>query len=423
MPEKRFWRTLEDLPGQKAPLAVWRNRLGDWPLFDQVQRKYLLVTGQRAASLECPTPCCHACPRCVVEYGPNDIEAICPEHEAPLIKITDKDLLFYVLKQSAIMKAVCDAIGIEYKPSASAGCHSFWRVGDFVPPRGAGVPVYMSMLEGSNALDGAMKNLCLLHSDPIVLITPTRRWLSVASEQLLEQRKSVFMAMEEELVFADNRNLKPTDPKGYLFRKLLPQELRTTPTDPLPQNIFRQHGGRWQIRFQGGEAVFINRQKGAEYLSALLASPHKPISVLDVYNSGIMDEKARIAMKAGGFGLADERYLEECRNQIGELDRGIMEAEQFNDPGRRARLQREKDQLLKQMKELITPGGILRKSNDPLKKPRDAVSKAIRRTIMDIKRAKMNRLADHIDKWMVYGNEIIYRPPKDTYWETAPISE
>jgi hypothetical protein len=422
MPEKQFWRMLEDLPGQKAPLAVWRNRLGDWPLFDQIQRRFLLVTGQRAASLECPTPCCPPCPRRVVEYAPDDIEAVCPEQETPSIKIADKDLLFYGLKQSAIMKAVCDAIGIEHKPSEPAGCHLLWRIGDFIPPLG-GVPVYVSMSEGPNELDGTVKYLCLLHSDPIVLMTPTRRWLSATSEQMLEQRKSVFMAMEEELIFAENGNLKTSNPKGYLFRNLLPKDLRTTPTDPLPQNVFRQYGSRWQMRFQGGEAVFLERQKGAEYITSLLGAPHQAISVLDLYNNSTMDEQTRIAMKSGGFDLSDEKYLGQCRNRIVELNRGIMEADQFNDLGQMAKLQREKDQILKQVKELIGPGGILRRSNDPLKKPRDAVSKAIQRTIKNIRKAEMNYFADHLKKWLICGNEMMYYPSDDIYWYTAPIVE
>ena len=421
MPENIFWRMLEELPGQKAPLGVWRNRLGKWPLFDQVQRKYLLITGQRAASLECPTPCKLACPRRVIEYAPDDIEATCPEQESSSIKIADRDLLFYALKHSSITKAVCDAIGIEHKPSDSVGYRSSWRIGDFIPPRDAAVPVYMTIQEGLNEFDEVVNKLCFLHSGPIILMAPTRRWLSAVSEQMLEQRKSVFMAMEEELVFADNGNFKTTTPKGYLFRKLLPTEFHITSTDPLSQNIFRQHGGRWQIRFHGGEAVFIDRQKGAVYLTALLASPHQSISVLDLYNNGTMDEQARIAMKAGGFDVADDRYMKECRRQVGELDREIMEAEQFNDPGRQERLQREKDQLLERMKELIGQGGMLRKLNDPLKRPRDAVTKAIRRTIKNIRVAGMNGLADHTENSIAYGKEIRYKPSEEIYWDTTPI--
>ncbi len=423
MPEQRFWRMLEELPGQQAPLAVWRNRLGDWPLFDQVLRKYLFVTGQRAASLSCPTQCCNACPRRVVEYAPGDIEAICPEQEEPPIKITNSDMLFYGLKQSAIIKAVCDAIGIECKPSEPAGCKSSWRIGGFILPRGINVPVYISIQESIDNLERVVRNVCLIHSNPILLMAPTRDRLSAESEQILETHKSVFLAMDEVLTFTERGNLHTLVPKGFLFRKLLPEELRITSADPLPRNVFRQCGSRWQMRFEGGEVFPLERQKGVDYLTALLASPHKPISVLDLYYKGTMDEQTRIAMSAGGLEVADDKYLGECRTQLGELDRGIMEAEQFNDPGRRVRLQREKDQLLKQIRGLIGPGGTLRQSDDPIKKPRDAVSKAIRRTIKNIRNAEMSRFADHLEKRLVFGKDMMYNPPNDIYWETRPIVE
>jgi hypothetical protein len=423
MPEQRFWRMLEELPGQQAPLAVWRNRLGDWPLFDKILFKYLFVTGQRAASLACPTQCCKACPRRVVEYAPGDVEAICPEQEEPPIKITNSDMLFYGLKQSAIIKAVCDAIGIECKPSEPAGCKSSWRIGDFILPKGTNVPVYISIQESIDDLERVVRNVCLIHSNPIVLMAPTRDQLSAESEQILEIHKSLFWAMDEVLTFTERGNLHTFDPKGFLFWKLLPEELRITPSDPFPQNVFRQCGSRWQMRFEGGEVFPLDRQKGIDYLTALLASPHKPISVLDLYYKGTMDEQTRIAMSAGGLEVADDKYLKECRIQLGKLDRSINEAEQFNDPGQLARLHQDKSQLLKQIKGLICPGGKLRQSNDPIKRPRDAVSKAIRRSITNFRKAEMNRLADHLDKCLVFGKEMMYNPTDDICWEIRPITD
>lgn len=421
MPEQRFWRMLEELSGQIAPLAVWRNHLGDWPLFDQIRRKYLLATGQRATSLECPTPCSYVCPRRVVEYALGDIEAICPEQETPPIKIADKDLLFYGLKQSAIMKAISDAIGIAHRPSEPAGCHSSWRIGDFIPPRRASAPVYVSMQESLSDLDRVVKTLCLLHSDSIVLLTPTRRRLSAESEQILRQNNSVFISMEEELVFTEKANLQTSSPKDFLFRKLLPVELRTTPADPLPQNIFRQCGSRWQMRFQGGETVYLNRQKGIEYITTLLAAPYQSISVLDLYDNGTMDEQTRAAMKAGGFEIADYQRVTKLRNNLKELEQEITEAEDYNDHERAERLREEKEQILKQVNGMIGPGGKLRKSDDPLKKPRDAVSKATRRTIQNIRKANMNYFADHLEKCIIFGNKMMYNPPDEIFWNTIAV--
>jgi hypothetical protein len=69
------------------------------------------------------------------------------------------------------------------------------------------------------------------------------------------------------------------------------------------------------------------------------------------------------------------------------------------------------------MKDLIGLGGALRKLDDPLKRPRDAVTKAIRRTIKNIRAAGMNGLADHTEKSMAFGKDIIYKPSEDIYWK------
>jgi hypothetical protein len=50
---RRFWRTLDALPGVATDARDWRNRLGDeWPL----AVRYLRRTGQLAAAMGCPSP-------------------------------------------------------------------------------------------------------------------------------------------------------------------------------------------------------------------------------------------------------------------------------------------------------------------------------------------------------------------------------
>jgi hypothetical protein len=235
---------------------------------------------------------------------------------------------------------------------------------------------------------------------------------------MLEQRKSVFMAIDEELIFTKNVNLQSLNHKSLFFQKLLPKEFRTSIDDPLCPNVFRQYGSSWQMRFQGSEAVFLNRQKGAEYITALLTKPHKSISVLDLYDNGMMDKQTRIALKAGGFKVADYQHIGKLRDALKNLDREIAEAEEFNDHQRVDILRVEKEQILKQVNAMIAPGGKVRKSDDPLKRPRDAVSKAIRRTIQNIRKAQMNRLADHLGNGIIFGNEMMYNPYDEIFWET-----
>lgn len=211
--------------------------------------------------------------------------------------------------------------------------------------------------------------LCLLHSDPFVLMAPTRRLLSAASELLLEQRKSLFLAMEEQLIFNEKGNLRALNHGSLMFRKFLPEELRTSPIDPLPKNVFGQYGSRWQMRFQGGETVPLNKQKGAEYLTHLLSSPGKSVSVLDLVANGTMDEQTRAAMKAGGFDVVDYQQVVQFREHLSEMEKEIAEAQEYNDHERAEQLRVKKEQLLRQLKEMVGPGGKGNRMQDPLKSP------------------------------------------------------
>lgn len=79
--------------------------------------------------------------------------------------------------------------------------------------------------------------------------------------------------------------------------------------------------------------------------------------------------------------------------------------------------------MVPQLKEIVGPGGKGNRMQDPIKKPRDAVTIAIRRTIESIREAGMNALAVHLEKYIITGNEIIYNPPDEIYWETTAIRE
>jgi hypothetical protein len=234
----------------------------------------------------------------------------------------------------------------------------------------------------------------------------------------MERFNSILIAIEESLAFAENGSIRSLTSKNVLFQKLLPESLRTTHVDPLPKNIFRQCGSTWQLRFKGSEPVFLNRQKGAEYIAALLSTPFQSISVLDLCANGTMDEQTRNAMKAGGFKVVDYQHLVQFRERLGEMEKEIFEAIEYNDHERTERLRVEKENFLKQLKGVVGTGG---KMQDPLKKPRDAVTKAISRTIKSIRKVGIDCFANHLEKHIITGNEIIYNPPDDVLWETAAI--
>lgn len=216
MSECLLWQYLEDLPGQAAPLVEWHQNLDGWPGFPVFRKRHLQLTKSQATAVECRTDCGLGCPRKVVMHAPNDIVAVCPEQEEKPYPLKRQDTLIYSVKRTSLHKDICSALGITHRESKVDGCRRTWRMGDFVPTAGLAFPVFLTQQEDQDELLEIVKNLCLLHADPFVLLTPTRRRLSPLTEQMLAQRKSVFLALENEMLF---------DEKGGLQVRRTPDEL------------------------------------------------------------------------------------------------------------------------------------------------------------------------------------------------------
>jgi hypothetical protein len=154
----------------------------------------------------------------------------------------------------------------------------------------------------------------------------------------------------------------------------------------------------------------------------LLASPGKAISVLDLYHAGTLDESQRTALMASGLAVGDHQAVAAYRTALQDLDDELEEAREWADESRLAALAEQRDLLLSQIKSMIGVGGKLRRANDPLRRPRDNVTKAIRRTMDNLRTAHMTDLAKHLDAALVFGGEITYQPTEPIIWETRPIS-
>jgi hypothetical protein len=214
--ERVLWQYLEDLPGQSAPLVEWHQHLDGWPGFQNFQSRYLKLTRNHATAVDCATQCGLGCPRRVVTHAPNDIVAVCPEREEKPYPLKRQDTLIYSVNRPVLHKDICSALGIDHRESKVDGCRHTWRLGDFVPTAGLVFPVFLTQQEDQDELLEIVRSLCLLHADPFVLLAPTRRRLSPPAEQMLAQRKTVFLSLENEM---------PFDPQGCLQVRRTPDEL------------------------------------------------------------------------------------------------------------------------------------------------------------------------------------------------------
>jgi len=257
-----LWQYLEDLPGQTAPLVEWHQHLDGWPGFQNFQSRYLKLTRNHATAVDCATQCGLGCPRKVVTHAPNDIVAVCPEQEEKPYPLKRQDTLIYSVKRTSLHKDICSALGITHRESKVDGCRRTWRMGDFVPTAGLVFPVFLTQQEDQDELLEIVKNLCLLHADPFVLLTPTRRRLSPPTEQMLAQRKAVFLSLENEM---------PFDEQGSLQVRRAPDELFAPLHEEVPEpgsggmvHFDTPAGISWSgitIKFVDGHTVSIHTKK------------------------------------------------------------------------------------------------------------------------------------------------------------------
>ena len=103
-----------------------------------------------------------------------------------------------------------------------------------------------------------VKNICLLHGDPFVLLAPTRRRLSPPAEQILAQRNAVFLALDEEMPFDETGCLQVRRTPGELFAPL--HEKVPEPGSGGMVHFPTPDGTRWsdiKIQFRNGHTVTI----------------------------------------------------------------------------------------------------------------------------------------------------------------------
>lgn len=417
--DQSFWKYLEDSPQLAAPLIEWQSHLADWPAWPVFQSRFLQLTREKASAIDCPTECQPWCPRRIVAHTANDIVAICPEGEEKPFSVTKQDLLVYRLTAAKFHLSIAEALRVEPRVEPVSSLGNTWQIGTFPVPGGDRFAVFFSSQNDDNALTNVIERLCLTVSSSFILLSPTRRYLTGSSEELLAAKNCVFVAINEELLLTAEGKFQVNRSPDLIFRRVFPDGYWAGQNDPLPANIFRQRGSQWEVRFQGGEIFFINDQKGAEYIAILLSAPHESFSVIDLYHGGKATDEVKASLDSSGFEAGDMRCLRDYNNRLTVLDREIEEADDLQDFTQYDNLQIEKEKLLAVVKEIM---GKSNKKNDPQKKARDAVNRNLSRTIESIAKAECTSLADHLKKYISPGGDKIYQPPDKILWDTLPAS-
>lgn len=208
-------------------------------------------------AVECKTPCGLGCARKVVEHDKDDIVAVCSEREAKPYKLNRLEILDYSLKRNTFHKDLCSALGITYREDKVPDCRHTWRLGEYVPEAGSVFPVFITFQQEPDDLTEVVRNLYLNNNAHFTLIAPTRRCLTPLTEQLLEKRNALFLAMNEEMTFNDKGILKAKRPVEEIFKRY-----QTKKSKQEQQRFQIPEGTKWSdihIKFMGNPTVYVKK--------------------------------------------------------------------------------------------------------------------------------------------------------------------
>lgn len=199
---KRFWSTLESLPGLAAPAVEWRHLLG--PEFESV--KGLLRPAQRLAtacrSLKPGRYCVHQ----IVDHGDGRYVAVCQDGCEP-VTLSEPDIVIYEMDLPALTRAVANAFGLREEPSAVEALTGTTRLGTYVPYAGFRFPVYLTIRMEPDEFRQVVVGLLARDGEPFVLLAPTRCLCKPESEGLLKQREACFLVLSETMAVDEHKGL------------------------------------------------------------------------------------------------------------------------------------------------------------------------------------------------------------------------
>ena len=209
---KGFWSALETVPGLSAVDAEWRSRFGDEY---KSAKSFLRPSGKLASSHPCTArPGC-GCAHDVVEHGPDDIVAVCRcGRGCTTFPLNRPEIAVCELDRTAFDQALASAFTLMEEPDPTTGLHQTTRIGAYFPYAGFRFPVYLTIQLEPDDFDSIATRLVSRTDKPFVLLAPTRNHCAGRTEELLTDRKSAFVPLEENIELAVRprlRLLRPLD--------------------------------------------------------------------------------------------------------------------------------------------------------------------------------------------------------------------
>jgi hypothetical protein len=171
---------------------------------------------------------------------------------------------------------------------------------------------------------------------------------------------------------------------------------------------FRKSGNIWDLEYEGESGQYRDLV-GLNYIARLLGQVHKPVNALDLYGSQDRVKADRHSPQP----VADKEALAAYHTKLRDLDDGIVKAKEEGDSVSLSIYQKEKAQLLAEVRRAIRGHGRLRDLGPAASdnKAADAVRKSIDNALRRIGQ-DMPRLSRYLKLSIQWTNAVFaYHPP------------
>ena len=204
-------------------------------------------------------------------------------------------------------------------------------------------------------------------------------------------------------------------------------EVKVSP--PASENLFLREGDSWTLKFGSKQPIRVRDSVGLVYIHHLLQHPgyEFPVLMLVQQTRGAAavgrtttaaetkDADLSLDDFSGTGPSLDNQALQEYRERIEDLQEDIDEAEQNNNSEAAANAREEKQKLEAAISGSLGLGGRARPVGSRQEKARKAVSKAIHRAIINIKKENQH-LGDHLSNSFYIGTYVSYGPESSVDW-------
>lgn len=405
----RFWLILENSPKRITTFAVWqRATASEFRLFEPM---FHPVGGLARTVID---PDNIDGPRLsVVDYGNGKYGAV-DEDLTRRVPLTLEDIILYTLNfrdfryllgQILEFNAVSDAI-----PPAST---QPMRFGTCQIKPGVEFPVYMILAQDGYLMVNRLRILLTTERNSFFLLTATRLNWTQEIRQLVHDRKSQLVSLEECLVVDGGRFAKSEtwDNAVSAFRAMhFPESL----IEPPASHELRKSGQGWLLRFEGKEMV-LKDSRGVLYIALLLSKPDQMIFASDLLAIAEGKDPAKVLTAGSAGTITDLEALKEVEKELRSLQADLEQARIDGDTLVEQEVLGEIEKLGEYARKATDGRGKLRKASDDSDAHRQSVFKAIDRAIEEIVKVLPN-CAAHFRKQIRTGSELFYQSDEKIRW-------